>query len=133
MSALEEYNGHRRAGHIRVGYILYILHFLRIQQILHILDHLKLFFTECLDTCQSTVSHRRESEQVLYTVPVSSTLGRLPLVPVGPTGTIQSEMRRESADFPGTACDKSKDAWGRVQVVLCRQLGNEAIVQQFNK
>ena len=117
VSVLEEYNGHRRPGHIRVVYILHILHILRILHIsrilhtLHILDNLKLFCTEWLDTCQSTiVFERRESEQVLYVVPVSSILGRLPLVPVGSTGTIPFEMRRESADFPGAACDKSKDA-----------------------
>ena len=33
------------------------------------------------------------------------------VVPVGQTGTIPFEMRRESADFPGpgAACDKTKD------------------------
>ncbi len=77
VSVLEEYNGHRRPGHIRVVHILHILRILRILHIspilhiLHILDNLKLFFTECLDTCQSTIVYeRRENEQVLYVVPV---------------------------------------------------------------
>ncbi len=43
----------------------------------------------------------------LYVIPVSSILGRLPLVPVGATGTIPFAMRRETADFPGAFCDKS--------------------------
>ncbi len=119
---LEEYNGHRQPGHIRVEYILHILHILRIlhishiMHIVHISDNLKLVFTECLDTCQSTIAYKpRESERVFYAVPVPSILGRLPLVPVGSTGTVPFEMRRESADFPGAACDKSKDtglSWG---------------------
>ncbi len=70
-----------------------------------------MFFTEWGDTCQSTIVYeRRESAQVLYIVPISSILGCLPLVPVRSTGTIPFQMRRESADFPGAACDKSKDA-----------------------
>ena len=54
------------------------------------------------------VYERRESAQVLYIVPVSSILGRLPLVPVGDTGTIPFQMLGESADFPGASCDKTQ-------------------------
>ncbi len=54
---------------------------------------------------------RREQAQVLYVIPVSSILGRLPLVPVGATGTIpfacKFAMRGESADFHRAFCDKS--------------------------
>ncbi len=96
---------------ILILHILRILHISRILHILHIFDNLKLFVTECLDTCQSTIVYEcQESEEVLYVVHVSSTLGRLRLVPVGSTGTIPFEMRRELADFPGAVCDKSKDA-----------------------
>ncbi len=49
---------------------------------------------------------RSEQSQVLYVIPVSSILGRLPLVPLGDTGTIPFEMQKESADFLGAACDK---------------------------
>jgi hypothetical protein len=50
----------------------------------------------------------------LYLNPVSSIavesiLGWLPFVPVGNTGTILYEMQRESGDFPGASCDKTKD------------------------
>ena len=63
-----------------------------------------------MDKCQSAIVYeRREQAQVLYVIPVSSILGRLPLVPVGATGTIPFDMRKESADFPGAACDKTKD------------------------
>ena len=65
--------------------------------------------TAWLDACQSTIVYeRRESSQVLYVIPVSSILGRLPLVPVGNTGTIPYEMQRESANFEGSSCDKTK-------------------------
>ena len=47
---------------------------------------------------QSTIVYERhEKSQVLYVIPVSSILGRLPLVPLGETETIPfaSEMRKE--------------------------------------
>ena len=70
-----------------------------------------LLFTGWVDACQSTIVYeRRETAQVLYVVPVSSILGRLPLVPVGDTGTIPFQMRGESADFPGASCDKIRAA-----------------------
>jgi hypothetical protein len=106
VSVLEEYKGHRRPG-----YILHILHILYIVHILHIL--VMILFDCCaawMDVCQSTIVYERcESAQVLYVIPVSSILGRLPFVPVGNTGTIPYEMRREAADFPGASCDKGKD------------------------
>jgi hypothetical protein len=52
----------------------------------------------------------REQAQVLFVIPVSSILGRLPFVPVGATGTIPFAMRREAADFPGAFCDKSANS-----------------------
>ena len=81
--------------------------------ILHIL-HILIFLSTLawVDKCQSTIVYeRREQAQVLYVIPVSSILGRLPLVPVGATGTIpfacKFAMRGESADFHGAFCDKS--------------------------
>ncbi len=47
---------------------------------------------------------------VLYIIPVTSILGRLALVPIRETGTIPFSMHKESADFPGAACDSKKDA-----------------------
>ena len=48
--------------------------------------------------------------QVLYVVPVSSILGRIPVVPVGETGTIPFDMRKEAEDFPGASFDSKKGA-----------------------
>ncbi len=88
VSVLEEYKGTRKGGHT-----MHILH------ILHILSFIST--TAWVDECQSAIVYeRREQAQVLYVIPVSSVLGRLPLVPVGATGTIRFAMRRESADFP---------------------------------
>ncbi len=45
---------------------------------------------------QSTIVYERhEKSQALYVIPVPSILGRLPLVPLGETGTIPFEMREE--------------------------------------
>jgi hypothetical protein len=65
------------------GHMLHILH------ILHIL--ICLSTSAWLDQCQSAIVYEHsEQAQVLYVIPVSSILGRLPLVPVGATGTIPS-------------------------------------------
>jgi hypothetical protein len=102
VSVLEEYKGHRRSGHIlHILYICYICYKLGIR--VHILFQC---CTALLIACQSTlVYERREAVQVLYVIPVSSVLGRLPFVPVGNAGTIPYEMRSESANFPGAYCD----------------------------
>ena len=101
VSVLEEYNGPRKAGHI-----MHILHIMHVMHITHIL--MGLFLTTAwVDSYQfSIIYERREQAQVLYVIPVSSILGRLPVVPVGEKGTIPYDMRRESSDFPGASCDK---------------------------
>jgi hypothetical protein len=105
VSVMEEYKGPRLPGHIlHILYILYTVHILHILFVI-LLDSC----TSWLDACQSTIIYeRRESAQVLYVIPVSSTLGWLPLVPVGNTGTIPYEVRRDVANFPGASCDKTK-------------------------
>ena len=61
-----------------------------------------------VDKCQSAIVYERsEQAQVLYVIPVSSILGRL--IPVGATRTISFDMRKESTDFPGAVCEKTKD------------------------
>ncbi len=69
---------------------------------LHILHNLIFTSTTAwVDQCQSAIVYERsEQAQVLYVIPVSYVLGRLPLVPVGVNGTTPFAMRRESADFP---------------------------------
>ena len=97
VSVLEEYKGPRKSVHI-----LHILH------IAHIL--ICLSTSTWVDQCQSAIVYERRGQaQVVYVIPVSSILGRLPLVSVGATGTIPFALRlgKESADFPGASCDKS--------------------------
>ncbi len=65
--------------------------------ILHILHNLIFTTTTAwVDQCQSAIVYeRREQVQVLYVIPVSSVLGRLPLVPVGINRTIPFAMRKK--------------------------------------
>ncbi len=42
-------------------------------------------------------------------IPVTSILGRLPVIPVGDTGTIPYSMLGEAADFPGGSFDTQKN------------------------
>ena len=103
VSVLEEYNGPRRSGHFNIFSIFCIFCIFCI--------FWNLSVAAWVDECESTIVYeRREQSQVLYVIPVSSILGRLPLVPLGETGTIPFEMRKESADFPGAACDKSHNS-----------------------
>jgi hypothetical protein len=50
--------------------------------------------------------------QMLYVVLVTSILGRLPVVPVGTTGTVPYCMSKEleARDFHGASCDSKEDA-----------------------
>lgn len=64
-----------------------------------------------LAQANSTMIYERKShQQVLYVVPIASILSRLPVVPVGDTGTIPYSMRAETAEFPGASCDSRQDA-----------------------
>ena len=73
---------------------------MHIVHIMHILNYY-LLTSAWLDKCQSAIAYEQfETAQVLYVIPVSSILGRLPLVPVGATGKIPFAMCLESADFP---------------------------------
>ncbi len=42
---------------------------------------------------------RKTDSQVFYVLPVESILGKLPVVPVGDTGTIPYSMRQHAAAF----------------------------------
>ncbi len=129
VSVLEEYKGRSRPGlHIlHILHIIHIFHILDVLHNLHIMHIIIWLFTGWVDACQSTIVYeRRESAQILYVVPVSSILGRLPLVPVGDTGAIPFQMRGESADFPGASCEKTqcgRDGIRRMWVAECQQLG----------
>ena len=60
---------------------------------------------------------RQTDSQVLYVLPVESILGKLPVVPIGATGTIPYSMRQHAADFVDAAFDTREGAgdgsrWG---------------------
>ena len=70
-----------------------------------------MFCTEWLLACHSrVVCERRPDNQVFYVLPVESILGKLPVVPVGDTGTIPYCMRQHAEDFVGAAFDTRKGA-----------------------
>jgi hypothetical protein len=56
------------------------------------------------------VYERRPDNQVFYVLPVESILGKLPVVPVGGTGTIPYCMGQHEEDFVGAAFDTSEGA-----------------------
>ena len=77
----------RAGGGARLVYLAYFAYFA------YITSSHRFLFTDWEDKCQSAIVYeRREQAQVLYVIPLSSILGRLPLVPVGRTGTIPFEM-----------------------------------------
>ena len=70
-----------------------------------------MFCTEWLLACSSRIVYeRRADNQVLYVLPVESILGKLPVVPVGETGTIPYCMRQHAEDFVGAAFDTREGA-----------------------
>jgi hypothetical protein len=72
-----------------------------------------IFYISCIwllpgwiDRANSAMIYERKSnQQVLYVLPITSILSKLPLVPVGDTVTIPNSMRGEAADFDGGSCD----------------------------
>ena len=69
------------------------------------------FPTEWLLDCRSRiVCERKQDNQVFYVLPVKYILGKLPVVPVGDTGTIPYSMRQHAQDFVGAAFDTREGA-----------------------
>ena len=69
-----------------------------------------MFCTEWLLACSSHIVYeRRPDNQVFYVLPVESILDKLPVVPVGETGTIPHCMRH-GEDFVGAAFDTREGA-----------------------
>jgi hypothetical protein len=68
----------------------------------------------CADWLRSTgtviVYERRVEKQVFYVLPIKSILGKLPVVPVGDTGTIPFSQRRHAEDFVDAAFDSKEGA-----------------------
>jgi hypothetical protein len=72
-----------------------------------------MFCTEWLLVCSSSIVHEcRPDNQVFsrYGLPVESILGKLPVVPVGNTGTIPYCMHQHAEDLVGTAFDTREGA-----------------------
>jgi hypothetical protein len=64
------------------------------------------FCAEWLLECRSRIVYeRKQNNQVFYVLPVEYILGKLPVVPVGDTGTIPYSMRQHAKDFVGAAFD----------------------------
>ena len=51
---------------------------------------------------------RKRDKQVFYVFPVESILGKLPVVPIGDTGTIPFAMRQNAMDFVEAAFDTNE-------------------------
>ena len=65
-----------------------------------------IFFSGWIDRVNSAMIYEcKSNKQVLYVLPITSILSKLPLVPVGDTGTIPFSMWGEAADFDGDSCD----------------------------
>ena len=70
-----------------------------------------MFCTEWLLVCNSRIVYeRRPDNHVFYMLPVKSILGKLPVVPVGETGTIPYCMQQHAKDFVCAAFDTREGA-----------------------
>ena len=63
-----------------------------------------------LDSRSRIVYERKVDKQVFYVLPVENILGKLPVVPVGDTGTIPYSMRQHAEDFVDAAFDTKEGA-----------------------
>ena len=52
----------------------------------------------------------KKDKQVFYVLPVENILGKLPVVPVGDTGTIPYSIRQHAEDFVDAAFDTKEGA-----------------------
>ena len=59
----------------------------------------KLFADWMLDCRSRIIYERKRDSQVFYVLPVASILGKLPVGPIGDTGTIPFAMRQNARDF----------------------------------
>ena len=80
---------------------------------MHILHILHIFACGWIDRVNSAMVYERKSnKQVLYVLPITSILSKLPLVPVGDTGTIPFSIWGEAADFDCGSCDSKPEGDG---------------------
>ena len=70
------------------------------------MHNLPKFLSGWLDRANGTMLYeRKQNQQVLYVIPISSILGKLPLIPVADTGTIPFSMRDKLHEVDGASCD----------------------------
>ena len=72
---------------------------------------------------------RKRDKQVFYVIPVESILAKLPVVPIGDTGTIPFAMRQNARDFVDAAFD-TKEGSGdgsRGPMVVHQHVGLELV------
>ena len=55
---------------------------------------------------------RKRDKQVYYVLPITSIHGKLPVVPVGDTGTAPLYMRQHEDDFVDVAFDRGSEGAG---------------------
>ena len=73
-----------------------------------------MFCTEWLLACSFRIVYeRRPDNQMFYVLPVESILGKLPVIPVGETGTIPDCMRQHAEDFVGADTREGADDGSR--------------------
>ena len=89
--------------------IMYIKHIMCIMTIISIIAIILIwFYVGWLESVGSRVVYELDYKKpILYVVPIQSILGKLPLVPVGDTGTIPHSMRNAFSGAPG---DRRPDA-----------------------
>ncbi len=74
------------------------------------------FFVGWLESVGSRVVYELDYKKpILYVVPIQNILGKLPLVPVSDTGTIQHRMRNA---FPGAPGDSRQGAGDGCRMLL---------------
>ena len=88
VSVLEEYKGRRLPGCVsRIKQVICII------CIIYIMSIIFVRLAGPSQRARTMLYERKQNQQVLYVIPISSILGKLPLIPVGDTGTIPFSMQ----------------------------------------
>ncbi len=73
--------------------------------------------------------HKRD-KQVFYVIPVESILSKLPVFPIGDTGTVPFAMRQNARDFVDMAFDTIR-RWQ--QMVIHQHVGLELVLRTLRE
>ncbi len=85
---------------------MHLLQLLQLLQLLHIIAIIAIisdcFLVGWLESVRSRVVYELDYKKpVLFVIPIQSILGKLPVVPVGDTGTVPHSMRNTFRGAPG--------------------------------